>query len=1238
MLEILELRIAPATLASVFRLSNARPPDSSAVIAADATGNVIVVGKFFAAQFEGTGLGTIDKDGDLFIAKYAPDDTRLWIRKWGGTGAEVATGVAFDETGDVFVTGGFSSVGANFDGPGGGISAVGNQDAFLIKINGNDGTADIAFDGDGNLRWGGNDPDPLRPERAASLVVDAAGAVIVAGSFSSANAGFGGPTTIAADAIDGFVFKVNATSGAPVIAFGNAGMVRYGGAGGENDNLVRVVADSSNDLFLAGVRTNAGVGEITELVKLSGADGAPVANFGNAGSLQLVPPHNPTAFTGLNVVIDSADRVVAAFGVDAGSTSVFRVDRLNGAPDPTFAGGTFATLNFNVGKDMRLNVDSQGQIVVSGNSVATGLASLGRVQNTGVAAPAEQITATTALFETIDGNDNLILRGTYAGNPDLDPTNGVLKLPARSAAQLGAGMSEGYLVRLDPYGVDARNPLALSDATGDDVSITFTGAGRAHYTLVGGVVNGADIATLDLIGTDLTSKLTVTVPTQNTTVGHILTRDPQQHMGSITLGPGVIFGDATDDALPDLRVSGKLNKLVLDDVVTNTFIRLGDGLPYNVTANTTTPDTYNNRPDVTIGDVLGTGVRINVIGDGVTPLGPGGGGLGKVVIGSWAFPGFIRTTQSMGDFTVLTGDFFATLQVDSNLGVHLGSNTNANCGRMRIAQGAWGSSGSEIEGNVASFDAAAFLAGATLTAASMGMVNVSGDFEGMINLTDPDAPALPTFTVATDFVGTVISASPLRKIKIKGDFRGSLEAPFIGSITAYAFIGARDGMDEPTKFIRTTEGSLGTVTATFGGITDYKVETFLAFKGFKVSLTNLTQDTIGIDNVRVTATSIGPTTVSLKAAPTATALDLIGIRDSVFTTTASGDTRATAGGIGAVSVTLAGAAGGVAAVGIQDSIFDALVGTLFSATSTMNALGNVSVKISGQNGINLGIDHSDFLANSIGTITVNVSRHPNLLLPSTAGAIDAAAFSATGAIGAMNVSGDATTAQVKDLEVWAGRTVGAVTVKAKDAAKGTLADSAILAGQLLALTGTTAAEQLAKLALAKLGAVNVSGSITNTDLVAGSSIGAVTVGKDATDSLFLAGATLGNDFVLGGGNDAFQRAASIAAITVKNTFGNTSIAAGVNPGNTTFGDLDDIAAAIPSMLTQSSFIGAISLPAGTLTSASGTYPHSHAIEAAVLNSVKLGINPAVQILAGAPHFIDAAPPNEGPGDVSIRLI
>jgi hypothetical protein len=776
-----------------------------------------------------------------------------------------------------------------------------------------------------------------------------------------------------------------------------------------------------------------------------------------------------------------------------------------------------------------------------------------------------------------------------------------------------------------PAQADKKHPFTFTDANGDRVKVVLTGKGTVNVTLRGGVADNEDIALLELLGTDLASRLTVAVISKNsngTTISRIATTDPLQHLGSIKLGPKVTFGDGVADAVPDVLVTGRMKALLLDDLAPNTIIELGGGLPYDL-AGRKASDSLNNRPALTIGDVLGAGVQINVLNDGVPGLqgGVGGGGFGNVVIRSWEFPGFIRTTQSIGNFTVKTGDFYGVLEVDKFM--H-GEGTQADVGRMTIADGAWGSSGSEIEGYVSAFNAEAFLAGASIMAGNIGSIKMTaptGGFQGTLILTDPDAPALPTFTVNSNFSGRVVSANSIKKLSIKGDFTGSLEAPSIGAITAFRFLGTAGDTD-----ITATLGGIGLLKSTAGVFRDYEVVTPAAFSGINVRLSKLTEDAIGVDNVHVTAASVGNIAVSLAASRTSTGVDLTGIRNSDFTTTGTGATSKTSGRIGNISVTLTGGAGGNA-TGISDATFDAIV-----PGSTVNTLGNISVRVSGFGGQSIGVEGARFEGDTIGGVKVSVTRGK------TGGAtgfgVNDLTLISSRTISSMNFDGDVSGTQVTALTAVAGGSIGKVGIKSKTAALGTLDGSTLLAGQALSLAGTD--KQLkSALAGAALGPVTASGSITGSVIAAGATVRGLTAGGEMSDTLVLAGAMLGANRALGGGDDTFQRAASIAAITVKGAFARSSIAAGINPGNGVFGDADDTLAAAAGTLNTTGSIGAI-----TLALASGPQPaaapHSHAIEAASLKSLRT--------IAGIiknftdPAYLDVVGPGEDSDDILVRVL
>lgn len=499
--------------------------------------------------------------------------------------------------------------------------------------------------------------------------------------------------------------------------------------------------------------------------------------------------------------------------------------------------------------------------------------------------------------------------------------------------------------------------------------------------------------------------------------------------------------------------------------------------------------------------------------------------------------------------------------------------------------------------------------------------------------TDPDSTLLPTFTIKGNFEGSVTSARPLAKLNVKGEFNGSLDAPFIGTVTAQSFVGQPGGSH--ITVTGGTNSSLGMLTATSGVVKDFTIVTTNAFSGFNVKLAKIVGDKTGLDNVNVTAASIGNISVNLAALAGSSGVDLVGIRDSEFITTGIGATKPALGSIGNVSVTLAGVAGGTSAIGIQRATFDARVGTGGAGSSTVNPLGAITVKATGSGGNSVGLDRVTFEGDSIGAASVTIGRAAS----GTAHAADTVNFTATRGIGALTFAGDATSTQVTGLKVNAGWSVGAVSVKSKTAVHGSLVDSAILSGQKLVLENLAAEATVvtAELTRGILGAISLSGALTNSKLVSASRIAAITVGGNVSDSLILAGVRLGGDFEING-NELYTRAAAIAAVTVKGSLARTSIAAGVNPVAGGFGGLDDVAGAVHTKLTAAasgSKIGPVSIGLGTAPIASSFPTHNYAIEAGAITSVKRGAAPAVKIF---PLYLSATGAPEAVSDIGVSLI
>jgi hypothetical protein len=141
-------------------------------VALDSAGNVYVTG-FFSGTITIDGV-TLTSAGlfDVFLAKYDPSGTLLWLKRAGGSGSDIAHGVVVDSSGQIAITGEFQNT-ARFDSHS--VTASGLGDAFIAK-----------YDSAGNNIWvhrGGSNIS-FRTDRANSIAVGPADSYYITGDFS----------------------------------------------------------------------------------------------------------------------------------------------------------------------------------------------------------------------------------------------------------------------------------------------------------------------------------------------------------------------------------------------------------------------------------------------------------------------------------------------------------------------------------------------------------------------------------------------------------------------------------------------------------------------------------------------------------------------------------------------------------------------------------------------------------------------------------------------------------------------------------------------------------------------------------------------------------------------------------------------------------------------------------------------------------------------------------------------
>jgi len=246
---------------------------SATGIGADANGNVYVTGIFIGTVNFGGGNLTSDTNffQDVFLAKFAPDGTHIWSKKFGDSNIQYARALAVDASGNVIITGYFQQ---NVDFGGGVLTASGQSfDAFVAK-----------FDTAGQHLWSRRYGDAT-DQSANAVTVDASGNVLVAG-HAAGSIDFGAGAVTASGTPSAFVAKLD-PQGAPIWTkvSGGVGKAAANGVAVSATGSVAVVGSFTGGFdFGAGVLQNPDV------------DDAYVTVFGPSGAHVLTRKYGDATF------------------------------------------------------------------------------------------------------------------------------------------------------------------------------------------------------------------------------------------------------------------------------------------------------------------------------------------------------------------------------------------------------------------------------------------------------------------------------------------------------------------------------------------------------------------------------------------------------------------------------------------------------------------------------------------------------------------------------------------------------------------------------------------------------------------------------------------------------------------------------------------------------------------------------------------------------------------------------
>ncbi len=223
-------------------------------VATDVSGNVYATGTLGISTgttmiFDTTTL--IDTGlNDIFIVKYDSNGNRLWAKRIGGSGIEVANSIATDFHGNVYLAGYFASSTISFDTII--LTNTGSDDIFLAK-----------YDSNGNVLWAksatGNNSDI-----GYSVTTDVQGNVYLGGMFYSPTITFDTITVTNTGGWDMLIVKYD-ENGNPLWAKS---------ANGNNTDVVYSIAtDTSSNVYVTGyfASTTLVFGTYT-LTNMGGAD------------------------------------------------------------------------------------------------------------------------------------------------------------------------------------------------------------------------------------------------------------------------------------------------------------------------------------------------------------------------------------------------------------------------------------------------------------------------------------------------------------------------------------------------------------------------------------------------------------------------------------------------------------------------------------------------------------------------------------------------------------------------------------------------------------------------------------------------------------------------------------------------------------------------------------------------------------------------------------------------------
>jgi hypothetical protein len=236
--------------------------ESSNSVIADVSGNVYVTG-YFSSPTITFGSYTLTNAGnfDVFIVKYDAAGNIIWAKSAGGIYDDIGFGVAADGNGNVFITGYYYSPTISFGTYT--LTNVGGGDIFIVK-----------YDAGGNEIWAKSEGGTF-DDNGYGITVDPAGNPVITGFFQSSTLISGTYTLTNTGNNDVFIIKYDGS--------GNTQWAKSG-KGASNDQGTAVTTDAAGNIIVTGFFYSASVIFETYTLTTSGSSDLFVVKYNPSGN------------------------------------------------------------------------------------------------------------------------------------------------------------------------------------------------------------------------------------------------------------------------------------------------------------------------------------------------------------------------------------------------------------------------------------------------------------------------------------------------------------------------------------------------------------------------------------------------------------------------------------------------------------------------------------------------------------------------------------------------------------------------------------------------------------------------------------------------------------------------------------------------------------------------------------------------------------------------------------------